>query len=124
MMWRLILLSTILILITGCGQKIPEPESFEAKAAELEKKDAGIQHFVDGKHVKVECFVPTVSFNKTDKNSAKINVYIDGEFYNEYDTAAFIIKNLGVGSHKMKVEVVGLNDQTSHVSKSFEVKIL
>lgn len=124
-MWRLILLAMIPGLITGCGQKIPEPESFTVEASELEEKSAiQVQHFVDGKHVKVECYVPEVSFNEEDENSAKINVYIDGEFYDHYDTAAFIIKNLEAGSHKMKVEIVGLNNQTRHLSKIFEVKII
>lgn len=124
-MWRFIFLSIIFILITGCGQKIPEPESFTAEASELGKKDSDIQvqHFVEGNRVKVECFVPEVSFNKADRNSAKINVYIDGEFHDEYDTAAFVIKNLEAGSHKMKIEVVGLNEQTFQLSKSFEVTI-
>src|SRR5690606_25737215 len=104
----------------------PEPKTIVAEASEVQKDHSffSIRHIIQGNDVKVECIVPTVSFNKNDEQAAKIRLYIDNRFYNEYDTAAFVVKNVQAGSHNFRIEVVSLdNNQSLGLSRNFLVTI-
>ncbi|MGD6803552.1 hypothetical protein ACQCVK_00190 [Rossellomorea vietnamensis] len=110
-----------IICLAGCREDIPEPESFgmehEAEAATLnswDNKEVTVRHIVQGSQVYVECIVPGVTFSTGKKGKkGKIVVSVDGKRYDEYHTAAFVIKGLNKGIHHVKVDIVGKNNQQS-----------
>ncbi|MBS4198836.1 hypothetical protein KHA93_04110 [Bacillus sp. FJAT-49732] len=117
----------LFFLITGCRQKLPEPESYVAKASDHINKSPqlmDVRHIVDGRNVKIECIVSGVSFvNNIDHNYGKIIVYVDGLRHGEFTTPAFIIKNLSPGTHRLKIDVVKPNSQSFGINRQFMVKI-
>lgn len=129
----LIYLALFLIIMSGCKQNIPKPETFNVEASENSKtnqmdksKNASIRHIVHGKDIFVECFVPNVSFSGANKKieRGKIIVYVDGQLKGEYYTAAFVMKNLSKGVHHVKIDVVKLNNKSHGLTKDFYVTIL
>lgn len=119
----------VLIVLTGCRQHIPEPET---SAAELTKesfaadeKSFTVRHFVQGRAVLVECFVPGITFaaGGQGQKHGKILVYADGRLFGEFETAAFILKGLEKGSHRIKVEIVTVQNRKTGFSKEFEATI-
>jgi hypothetical protein len=124
----IVLAMSLLLILTGCKEEIPEPESFnfitKAEAA-TEKSSISVKHVVQGKQVYVECIVPNVTFssNNVRKQKGKIVVTVDGKRYEEYRTAAFIIKGMNKGVHHLKVDVHGLNNKPLGISKQFYITI-
>ena len=129
MMKKMIVIVLSLIILSGCRQNIPKPETINVKASEgnivsQEKKEATIRHFVRGNDLFVECFVPYVSFSGLKKGQpAKIKVYVDGEFRGDYNTAAFILKDLNSGIHYVKIDIVKPNNKSLGLSKKFYITI-
>ncbi|WP_083402235.1 hypothetical protein [Bacillus sp. MUM 116] len=79
-----------------------------------------------GKNVMVECILTGISFRESDKTKEKLGkmlVWVDGRKYQEVSTAAFIIKGLAPGNHKLKLEVTDLNNQPYGLTKEFMVNI-
>jgi hypothetical protein len=124
----IVLAMSLLLILTGCKEEIPKPESFnlisKAEAA-TEKKNISVKHVVQGKQVYVECIVPDVTFsnNNAGKRKGKIVVTVDGKRYQEYRTAAFIIKGMNKGIHHLKVEVHDLSNKSLGISKQFYITI-
>lgn len=112
-----------LLFVLGCTPKVPEPESIKVEAAE--RKDIVIHHMVKGNNVLIECIPTGVSFSneKMDMDKGKILLYVNGQLHHEYNTAAFIVKNLTAGTHKLKVELVKPNNEPFDMSKEFFVTI-
>ncbi|MFK4998063.1 hypothetical protein ACI2OX_13865 [Bacillus sp. N9] len=48
---------------------------------------------------------------------------INGKVYKQYDTAAFIVKNVRPGTHDLVVEVVKPNNQPTGIKSAFSVTI-
>lgn len=116
------ILLIILLLLFGCSPKIPEPETIKAEASEVEvnkKIDYHVRYIVEKGDVKFEWIIPTASFN--DENGVKIRLFINGKFYNEYDRAAFIVKNLQPGHHQFRFDLV--NNQTEVITRLQEISI-
>ena len=131
-MKKIIFLSVcLLILLSGCKEKMPEPESFaftkKAEAANHESKDLSIKHMVQGNQVYIECIVPNVTFTSTSKKGAEKGKIVvrsnTGNLYKEYHTAAFVVKNLPKGVHLLNVEIVGKNNKSLGMKKQFYVTI-
>ncbi|MCL6571622.1 MAG: hypothetical protein K6T88_08045, partial [Bacillus sp. (in: Bacteria)] len=73
-----------------------------------------VKHEIKGNLVLIECIVTGISFREFDNSKQKIGkivVWIDGKKNTEAASAAFIIKGLKPGSHKVMVEMVNLNDE-------------
>ncbi|GIN83829.1 hypothetical protein J6TS2_02150 [Heyndrickxia sporothermodurans] len=127
----LICLSLLLMLLTGCKQNIPKPETFNVKASEQKNisqinQHATIRHIVQGPNVFVECMVPSITFSGLNKNAkrGKIKVYVDGRLHAEYYTAAFVMKGFTKGVHHIKIDVVQMNNKSYGLSKDFYVTII
>ncbi|WP_044022674.1 hypothetical protein [Bacillus sp. SG-1] len=129
-MKKCILLLFILCL-AGCKEDIPEPESFgfelEAKAAthsSQAKTEVTVRHIVQGSQVYVECIAPGITFTsgKTGKKG-KIVVSVDGKRFNEYHTAAFVIKGLNKGIHHVKLDIVANDNKSLGLQKQFYITI-
>jgi hypothetical protein len=127
----------MLIYLTACQRDIPEPEtkgvSFINPLSVLASENSPnrdesfhVNYFVKHNILFVECIVGNISFRShpvEGKQSGKLIVYIDGNKYREVSTAAFIIRDLKSGEHKIKLQVVNSNGQPTSVEKEFMVMI-
>lgn len=85
-----------------------------------------VQYESKGHNVFVECIVTGVTFrekNDSNQKAGKMIVWIDGKKSKEVSTAAFIIKDLAKGNHKLKLEVVDLHNKPYGLTKEFMVNI-
>lgn len=129
-MKKMMLLAFALLVLSGCKEKMPEPESFsfanKAEAANREQKTVSIKHMVQGNQVYIECIVPGVTFTTEKKGAKKGKIIVrsnTGNLYKEYHTAAFVIKGLPKGVHLLNVEIVGKNNQSFGMKEQFYVTI-
>ena len=135
-----LLLSCFLFSMVGCKRDIPKPESnnnmlpiintdssnvVAASSLNLNYSDPFyVKSHVNGKDVFIECIVPAVTFRETNaKNKAKIIVFVNGKKKEEVSSAAFIIKGLPSGTHRVKLKVVKIRDTSYHLQKEFLVTI-
>lgn len=93
------------------------------------KRPMSVKKYVKGKDVYVECVISDFTFSeKGDQNNVKnkygfLQLYLNGKKIDNIYTAAFIIKGLPVGSHQIKLVLVG-NDGTPYgIEHNFEVDI-
>lgn len=113
-MKRLMPLGLIILMMGVFGFKSQEFPSFH------------VQHHTKGNQVMVECVVTGISFRESDKTKQKVGkmvLWIDGKKSKEVDSAAFIIRGLSPGSHKLKLEVVKLNNEPYGLIREFMVNI-
>ncbi|MEI2664013.1 membrane lipoprotein lipid attachment site-containing protein [Rossellomorea sp. LJF3] len=129
-MKKMIMLAFALLVLSGCKEKMPEPESFsfskKVEAANREQKTVSIKHMVQGNQVYIECIVPGVTFTTEKKGAKKGKIIVrsnTGNLYKEYHTAAFVIKGLPKGVHLLNVEIVGKNNQSFGMKEQFYVTI-
>jgi hypothetical protein len=128
----------------GCQKDLPKPET-KPKVVIIEQTNKNqfeilpvynqnfkeiptliVSHKTRGSQVMVECIVTGISFRESDRtkeNVGKMVVWIDGKRTSEASAAAFIIKGLSPGSHKLKLEVVKLNNEPYGLAKEFMVNI-
>ncbi|PLR84088.1 hypothetical protein CVD25_12780 [Bacillus canaveralius] len=139
---RLVLLF-VLVCLTGCQSELLAPETGTTVRAEslpavisenstvfafkqAENETFSVQHHVKGNNVFVECFVTGISFrapHETGKEQGKIVVYVDGEKREEVTAAAFIIKDLSPGTHRIKMELVNPYNQPYQLKNEIHVTI-
>jgi hypothetical protein len=125
------LLLLFIICLAGCKEDMPEPESFgtelEAEAASLssqDKKEVTVRHIVQGSHVYVECIAPGITFTSGKPGKkGKIVVSVDGKRFDEYNTAAFVIKGLNKGIHHVKLDIVAKDNTSLGLQKQFYITI-
>jgi hypothetical protein len=131
-------------IMAGCHRDIPKPETkpkivpinqtstvnldivpvYNQNSKEI--PSLFVRHETKGSQVLVDCIVTGISFRSTDHTKQKIGkviVWIDGIRNSEVASAAFIIKGLSPGSHKIKLEVVKLTNEPYGLSKEFMVNI-
>ncbi|WP_201716679.1 membrane lipoprotein lipid attachment site-containing protein [Rossellomorea arthrocnemi] len=129
-MKKIIFTIGLVILLSGCKEKMPEPESFsftkKVEAANSEQKPLSIKHMVQGNQVYIECIVPGVTFTSEKKGAEKGKIVVrsnTGNLYKEYHTAAFVVKGLPKGVHLLNIEIVGKNNKSLGMKKQFYVTI-
>ncbi|MBO0959234.1 hypothetical protein J1P26_05765 [Neobacillus sp. MM2021_6] len=137
----LILLSGI---VSGCQKDLPKPET-KPKVISIDRSSHSdvnlipvynqnsreipslfVQHKIKGNQLLVECIVNGISFRESDhsrKKTGKMVVWVDGKRNTEVTSAAFIIKGLSPGEHKVKLEVVKLTNEPYGLAKEFMVNI-
>lgn len=118
----------LLLILSGCRQELPEPEVMSAKASEQtqeEMADMKVHHTVQGKSLLIECFIPNISFSRDRQSNelGKVILSINGKFHAEYETAAFIVKNLPKGNHEIQLDVVNLKNEPLGMSEQFQITI-
>lgn len=88
-----------------------------------------VKHFVKGNDIYVECFISDFVFSKRDdkkinkKGYGYLQLYLDGKKINDIYTAAFIIKDLSKGNHKITLQLVQNDGTPYNIKKEFEVTI-
>ena len=85
-----------------------------------------VHHQVKGNNLFVDCVLTGISFREADQSKQKIGkmiVWIDGERYQEVTSAAFIVKGMSPGNHKLRLEIVKLTNQPYGLNKEFMVNI-
>jgi len=137
-----IITSLLIGIISGCQRNLPKPET-KPKIVPIEQTNAMqteivpvynqneipslfVQYQTKGNNLLVECILTGISFREADqsqKKQGKLVVWIDGKRSQEATSAAFIIKGLSPGDHKLKLEVVKMNNQPYGLVKEFMVKI-
>ncbi|MGG4266458.1 hypothetical protein [Peribacillus simplex] len=137
-MRKLIVVLTVLMAASGCGKKIPEPENSgvalqgepSLKAATTvssvrnSDEDFRVKTFVKGSSVYVECYLKNYVFSETNSEQlATVSVFIDNQKKVDMRTAAFILKDLPNGMHKIKLEILNASGEKTGLQKEFEVHI-
>jgi hypothetical protein len=129
-----ILAFVIICILPGCQKDHlfhERTNMLSANAAMASSINEGIpalfvQYESKGNNVFVECIVTGVTFREKDQSNQKVGkmiVWIDGKKKEEVSTAAFIIKDLAKGNHKLKLEVVDLHNKPYGLTKEFMVNI-
>jgi hypothetical protein len=122
------------VVLSACQRDIPKPENnvIEVFAAENsiikenKKNSFHVKSFVRGNNVFIECMITNFSFRERDHsqdNSGKMLVLIDGKRYKEYSTAAFIIKDLESGHHRITLQIVNQNGHLTSLKREIVVVI-
>ncbi|KWW11575.1 MULTISPECIES: hypothetical protein [Peribacillus] len=137
-MRKLIVGLAVLMAVAGCGKKIPEPENAKMAIQDVSTlkaattvssirnsdEDFRVKTFVKGNAVYVECYLKNYGFsNENGENAATVSVYIDNDKKVDMKTAAFIVKDVPSGRHKMKLEILNGSGKKTGLQKEFEVHI-
>ncbi|MDE3838397.1 hypothetical protein C0966_03220 [Bacillus methanolicus] len=127
-------------LLPACHKDIPEPETnisilpIEYVNAAGDQpvsvlEDGGdktffVRHHIRGENLYIECMVSGISFRSNHTgNTGKIILSIDGKKTKEISSAAFIVKGLNPGTHRVRLEVVKTNNEPYHLIKEFYATI-
>ncbi|RJS62085.1 hypothetical protein [Bacillus sp. PK3_68] len=130
MKWLIVIFA--MITLSGCRTNIPEPEAISPSAsigeaeAQTTEKTWTVRHLLRGNNVFVELIVPGVSFSNNGTNSqqkGQVSVYVNGQHYQTYHTAAFIVKGLHSGSHQIEIKLTDEANRPLGYEKSFAVSI-
>ncbi|WP_445488457.1 hypothetical protein [Niallia sp. 03133] len=129
----------VVFLLFACSDDIPDPkvkpktesahehriplQAVQASSAS-NNREFSVKHIVKGNAVYIECKTTSVSFRKnSEKKQAKIILKVDHRLVNEYRSAAFVVRNLKPGNHKISLEVVNEANESYHLGKEFMVTI-
>ncbi|MEY8189274.1 hypothetical protein AB4X15_06270 [Peribacillus simplex] len=137
-MRKLILALTVLVAAAGCGKKIPEPENSgvamqgvstvtaatTVSSIRNSDEDFRVKTFVKGSSVYVECYLKNYGFSVSNPEQlATVSVSIDNQKKVNMKTAAFILKDVPNGMHKIKLEVLNGSGEKTGLQKEIEVHI-
>ncbi|SFA75904.1 MULTISPECIES: hypothetical protein [unclassified Bacillus (in: firmicutes)] len=142
-MKALIIVMMSLLVSAGCQKDIPKPEnkiqivtvnsnqfgeeeSIPVNNSPQQQDPFYVQSQINGKNVYIECIVRGVTFRNDPQSqgkAGKIIVTIDGKRNQEVRAAAFIIKGLSSGKHRIKLDIVKLNGEPYSLSKEFTISI-
>ncbi|MDO7486662.1 hypothetical protein Q5O89_14165 [Peribacillus frigoritolerans] len=136
-MRKLILALTVLMAASGCGKKIPEPENSGIAMQEVSTlaantvssiqnsdEDFRVKTFVKGNSVYVECYLKNYVFSESNPEQlATVSVFIDNQKKVDMKTAAFILKDVPNGMHKIKLEILNGAGEKTGLQKEIEVHI-
>lgn len=131
------LVVTITLILNACQKDIPEPETIRsvlaitghASASELTNKDKDpfkVRYIIKEDDVFIECMISNFSFldkKVTGVQNGKMLVYLNNKLTKEVSTAAFSIKNLHKGNHRITLQIVSKNGLKTAMKKEFYVTI-
>lgn len=108
--------------MASCLFAFPISETFaERTSSNLGVSDVKINYKIKGKDVYIECIIPDFSFQKA-KSQGNVHVFLNDKKYKEVNQAAFILKDLPDGDHKITLKFLGENGAYRY-TKSFHVHI-
>jgi hypothetical protein len=128
--------SIIMLLIYAACSHISQPllqtiglspnsqAAAQAGITEINSDDFKIHYYLKGSSIYAEVYMKNYSFSASgEKKQAEVAVYIDEKKVRDMKTAAFIIKDIPSGKHKIKMEVVDMAHLSTGLSKEFFVHI-
>ncbi|MEC2053674.1 hypothetical protein I6J18_07260 [Peribacillus psychrosaccharolyticus] len=102
---------------------MPIPSTEVLSAMTQVRDDFQVGFSTKGTSVFVDCYTREYSFTpNSEKPLASVLVYVDGAKVDEMRTAAFIVKDLPQGKHRIKVKLIDEQKQTTY-TKEFSVHI-
>lgn len=131
-------------IFCGCQRDIPEPKTNPRSVSAEEmnvhsskdisaamslaenNNDFFVQYGLRGNNLLVECIVTGISFRQNDptkKRIGKIAAWVDGKKRGEFTAAAFIIKGLPSGNHRVMLEVLKPTNEPYGLKKEFLVAV-
>jgi imidazole glycerol phosphate synthase subunit HisF len=131
----LLLALVLSFVMVGCQRDIPEPKTkaLVVSAAQTTNNEGNnfkhaffVKHYIRGSDVQIECIIPDFTFQNNSRNgsqSGKLQVYIDGKLYKQVTTAAFTIKNLQSGNHRILLQIVDQDGKKTSMKKEIIVTI-
>lgn len=136
-MKMLISLCGLLMIVSACGHKMPEPEnkskeagfpghpSVQAASSKINSDDSfEVKHFIKGNALYVECFLKDFSFTPLSKEQgAFIRMSLDGREFDDYHRAAFVAKAIPFGKHEVNLEIYDENGKPPGLEKKIIVEI-
>lgn len=128
----------MLLSLFACQKDLPEPESkikeipngkvVVASGWALTENDPFVvKHYIKGNNVYVECMIRNFSFRKSEDHkvqTGKMVVYIDGKKKQEFSSAAFILRDLPKGNHRITLQFINQNGQKTALKKELIITIL
>ncbi|MBB6449415.1 hypothetical protein HNR44_001364 [Geomicrobium halophilum] len=126
------LIGVVACLVLGTANgSIPDLEVQPLPVMKSEQQELDMQFNVDydvwDGQVYVESYIPSFSFYENDHQPEVTQGYlmlrVDGEYEEEINQAAFIIKGLESGEHFIELEVYDQNDQPLGLKESFSLSI-
>lgn len=106
---------------SGALMQVPTTEVLSAMTQVRDDFQVGFS--TKGTSVFVDCYTREYSFTpNSEKPLASVLVYVDGKKMDEMRTAAFIVKDLPQGKHRIKVKLIDDQKQTTY-TKEFSVQI-
>ncbi|MEI5906047.1 hypothetical protein WAK64_03050 [Bacillus spongiae] len=112
-----IMIIMMLLVPAGCRDSVPEPESVVAsvlpkQSIKVNEDSFTVRHIVQKQNLYIECMLKDISFSgKNGKKVGKVVVSVNGKKQGEFNTAAFVVKNLPKGNHHIQLEVMTLNNE-------------
>ncbi|WP_409305307.1 hypothetical protein [Peribacillus sp. SCS-155] len=137
-MKQMSLILFLLLITSACNHDIPEPENKIENKTQVEKKDVeaagpvsatGAEPFIvkynqKGDSLFIECLLKDYTFSDAPgKPQVFVSMYMDGRKLGDYQTAAFIVKEIPEGTHKVKLMVKDPDGHTEGLSREFTVYI-
>lgn len=131
----------VLLLFTACSHDIPDKDVKSQKESAINRysfphvvqasavstnnqQEIVVHHVVRDRAVFIECKLNSLSFRENStKKQAKLLLKVDGQLVSEHHSAAFVVRDLDVGKHKLVIEAVNINNKPYHLSKEFTVTI-
>lgn len=102
---------------------MPIPSTEVLSAMTQVRDDFQVGFSTKGTSVFVDCYTREYSFTpNSEKPLASVLVYVDGAKVDEMRTAAFIVKDLPQGKHRIKIKLIDEQKQTTY-TKEFSVHI-
>ncbi len=87
-------------------------------------EDFRVKTFVKGNSVYVECYLKNYGFSESNPEQlATVSVFIDNQKKVDMKTAAFIVKDVPNGMHKIKLEILNGAGEKTGLQKEIEVHI-
>jgi hypothetical protein len=122
------------ITLTACQKDIPKPENNAVEVFAVENLLAidnridpfYVKSYVKGNDVFIECRVSNFSFRDSGnkrESTGKLLVFLNGKKYNEFSTAAFILKDLKGGNHRITLQIVNQNGHFTSLKRELLVNI-
>lgn len=109
--------------VSKSGALIQVPSTEVLSAMTQVRDDFQVGFSIKGTSVFVDCYTREYSFTpNSEKPLASVLVYVDGTKMDEMRTAAFIVKDLSQGKHRIKVKLIDGQKQTTY-TKEFTVHI-